>query len=35
MGGYKADKITFTKNQWSVMEVEGYIIGLMTSFVSI
>lgn len=33
MGGYKADKITiFTKYQWSIMDVEGYIIGLLTHF---
>lgn len=33
MGGYKIDKITIiTKYQWSVMDVAGFIIGLLTCF---
>lgn len=33
MGGCKADKITiFTKYQWSIMDIEEFIIGLLTRF---
>lgn len=33
MGGYKIDKITIiTKYQWSVMDVAGFITGLLTCF---